>query len=142
MDMLVIKIMNFAQRLVNADRASLFLIDSKTNELYATIFDVGFDDLDVNQKQQDLSPGGTPSNEKIRGEEIRFAVGTGIAGMCAKSGETFNIVDAYSDPRFNRNVDQITGYKTESILCMPIYIRGSIIGVVEMVRIFFYHQKF
>ena len=40
MDTLIIKIMNFAQKLVNADRASLFLVDSKTNQLYARIFDV------------------------------------------------------------------------------------------------------
>ena len=40
MDTLIIKIMNFAQQLVDADRASLFLVDSKTNQLYARIFDV------------------------------------------------------------------------------------------------------
>ena len=39
MDALILKIMNFAQKLVNADRASLFLVDSKTNQLYARIFD-------------------------------------------------------------------------------------------------------
>ncbi len=40
MDTLIIKIMNFAQQLVDADRASLFLVDSKTNQLYARIFDI------------------------------------------------------------------------------------------------------
>ena len=40
MDTLIVKIMNFAQKLVTADRASLFLVDSKTNQLYARIFDV------------------------------------------------------------------------------------------------------
>lgn len=50
------------------------------------------------------------------------------------TGEILNITDAYSDPRFNRSVDQITGYRTETILCMPIFIRGSIIGVVQMVN--------
>lgn len=40
MDTLIGKIMNFAQKLVNADRASLFLVDAKTNQLYARIFDV------------------------------------------------------------------------------------------------------
>jgi cAMP and cAMP-inhibited cGMP 3',5'-cyclic phosphodiesterase 10 len=35
------KVMNFAQRLVDADRASLFLVDSRTKELYARIFDMG-----------------------------------------------------------------------------------------------------
>lgn len=132
MDMLVIKIMNYAQRLVNADRASLFLIDSKTNELYATIFDVGFDD-DVQDKMN--SPrGAKEATEKLKSEEIRFPLGTGFAGQCALTGEVLNIVDAYGDERFNRNVDQLTGYKTETILCMPILIRGSLIGVVEMVN--------
>ena len=40
MDTLIVKIMNFAQKLVDADRASLFLVDSKTNQLYARIFDI------------------------------------------------------------------------------------------------------
>lgn len=55
-------------------------------------------------------------------------------GQCALTGEIFNIVDAYSDERFNRNVDQLTGYKTQTILCMPIFIRNTLIGVVEMVN--------
>ncbi|XP_030762448.1 probable 3',5'-cyclic phosphodiesterase pde-5 [Sitophilus oryzae] len=126
MDMLILKIMNFAQRLVNADRASLFLLDSKNKELYATIFDIGvegnIDEMDGNKK---LS-----KNNK----EIRFPLGTGIAGQVAMTGEILNIKDAYSDERFNRTVDQITGYTTKSILCMPIYIKGSIIGVVQMVN--------
>ena len=40
MDTLIVKIMNFAQKLVSADRASLFLVDAKTNQLYARIFDI------------------------------------------------------------------------------------------------------
>lgn len=132
MDMLVIKIMSYAQRLVNADRASLFLIDSKTNELYATIFDVGFND-DIQEKMN--SPRGAKETaDKLKSEEIRFPLGTGIAGQCALTGDIFNINDAYGDERFNRNVDQITGYKTDTILCMPVFIRGSLIGVVEMVN--------
>ena len=61
-------------------------------------------------------------------------MGTGIAGQVALTGEVLNIEDAYSDPRFNRTVDQLTGYHTHSILCMPIFIRGSVIGVVQMVN--------
>ena len=52
----------------------------------------------------------------------------------AQTGETLNIPDAYKDPRFNPAVDKQTGYKTNTILCMPIYIRGSILGVVQMVN--------
>ncbi|KAF7284637.1 hypothetical protein GWI33_021826 [Rhynchophorus ferrugineus] len=131
MDMLVMKIMNFAQRLVNADRASLFLVDNKSKELYATIFDVGVEEASSDlENLKEIVPnanGGAP-------KEIRFPVGTGIAGQVAMTGEVLNIKDAYADERFNRTVDQLTGYKTKTILCMPIFIRGSIIGVVQMVN--------
>lgn len=131
MDMLVIKIMNFAQRLVDADRASLFLVDSKNKELYATIFDVGIE----TRTEGEVTTNENDENAKINtSKEIRFPLGTGIAGQVAMTGEILNIVDAYSDPRFNRTVDQLTGYRTETILCMPIFIRGSIIGVVQMVN--------
>ena len=43
MDVLIKKVMNFAQKLVSADRASLFLVDSKTKELYARLFDTGIE---------------------------------------------------------------------------------------------------
>ncbi|XP_017774954.1 PREDICTED: probable 3',5'-cyclic phosphodiesterase pde-5 isoform X2 [Nicrophorus vespilloides] len=118
-DKLVKKIMNFAQKLVDADRASLFLVDTKNNQLYATIFDVG---LDEEERVEATS------------KEIRFPLGIGIAGIVATTGEILNISDAYSDVRFNRSIDQLTGYKTDTILCMPIYIQGRIIGVVQMVN--------
>lgn len=130
MDMLVMKIMNFAQRLVDADRASLFLVDTKNRELYATIFDVGVGE----RMGHSNSDSGGEETSHPPSREIRFPIGTGIAGQVALSGEILNITDAYSDPRFNRTVDAITGYKTETILCMPIYIRGSLIGVVQMVN--------
>lgn len=71
------KIMNFAQRLVDADRASLFLVDAKNKELYATIFDIGVDDKDSVDKNGE-------SEELVKvntSKEIRFPLGTGIAGQ-------------------------------------------------------------
>ncbi|KAK0424025.1 hypothetical protein QR680_008463 [Steinernema hermaphroditum] len=122
MDAVIMKVMNFAQKLVHADRASLFLVDSKTNELYARIFDVGT---------------GADEHMKIDADgkkEIRFPIGRGIAGHVAKSGEGLNIENAYDDDRFNRDIDLKTGYMTKTILCMPIFIRGIVIGVVQMVN--------
>lgn len=130
-DSLVIKIMNFAQRLVDADRASLFLVDSKSKELYATVFDVGVGEETLAEIRS------LASEEEVSiqpSKEIRFPLGTGIAGQVAMNGHVLNIKDAYADPRFNRAVDQLTGYTTHTILCMPIFIRGSIIGVVQMVN--------
>lgn len=63
-----ISIQNFAQKLVNADRASLFLVDNKTNELYARIFDVGTEADEAGQ----LDTNGQ--------KEIRFPMDRGIAG--------------------------------------------------------------
>ncbi|XP_018325357.1 probable 3',5'-cyclic phosphodiesterase pde-5 isoform X2 [Agrilus planipennis] len=132
MDILVTKIMNFAQRLVDADRASLFLLDSKNKELYATIFDVGLETSRENVDDDSEENAKKASNNTSK--EIRFPLGTGIAGQVAMTGEVLNITDAYADERFNRTVDQLTGYRTRTILCMPIFIRGSIIGVVQMVN--------
>ncbi|KAH9523478.1 putative 3',5'-cyclic phosphodiesterase pde-5 [Bulinus truncatus] len=58
----------------------------------------------------------------------------GVAGYVASTGKVLNIKDAYKDPRFNPEVDIRTGYKTKTILCMPIFIRGVVIGVVQMVN--------
>ncbi|XP_045461799.1 probable 3',5'-cyclic phosphodiesterase pde-5 isoform X3 [Harmonia axyridis] len=134
MDALIVKIMNFAQKLVDADRASLFLVDSKNKELYATVFDVG-----IGGPESDSSCSNEESAKSQFSNEIRIPLGTGIAGMVAMTGEILNIKDAYADCRFNSTVDQLTGYKTNTILCMPIFIRGSLIGVVQMVN---KHQGF
>ncbi|KAK3748923.1 hypothetical protein QZH41_019879, partial [Actinostola sp. cb2023] len=120
MDVVIEKIMAFAKRLVNADRCALFMLDTKTNELFANLFDEGDED-------------GT--GYKFRnGREIRFAVTKGIAGYVASKGIIQNIRDAYRDPRFNREVDMTTGYTTRNILCVPVRCKGSIIGVVQMVN--------
>lgn len=128
MDTLMMKIMNFAQRLVNADRASLFLVDPKKQEVFATLFDVG---APMSKQHDGNNTDGTMQNKQ---QEIRFSLGTGIAGYVAETGEVVNVVNAYKDPRFNNSIDKLTGYKTESILCMPIFIKGVVIGVVQMVN--------
>ena len=63
----------------------------------------------------------------------RFAVGTGIAGYVAETGQTLNVSDAYTDDRFNKAIDEQTGYITRSILCMPICIRGQVKLVTRIV---------
>ncbi|MFH4979507.1 hypothetical protein AB6A40_006216 [Gnathostoma spinigerum] len=122
MDSLIKKVMAYARKLTNADRASLFLVDHKTNELYARIFDIGTEGKFSEQLDK-------------RGQrEIRFSAGKGISGYVASTGSSLNIEDAYEDPRFNPEIDIKTGYKTKSILCMPIFIRETVIGVVQMVN--------
>lgn len=81
---------------IQADRCSVFLYDRKSNELWSKVA-LGMDS-----------------------QEIRFPADKGLAGHVVKTGETINIKNAYVDERFNKEIDLQTGYKTTTILCMPI----------------------
>ena len=111
LEKLIQAIMQAARELLTADRCTLFLIDNEKNELWSQV-----------QGREGL-------------QSIRFPVGVGIAGFVAQTGALVNIADAYKDPRFNPEIDKRTGYKTHSILCMPLKnISGQIIGVTQMIN--------
>lgn len=106
LDRLLEMILSEAVKVVDADRCSLFIVDRARNELWTKVAQ------------------GT--------SEIRIPLGTGIAGAVAASGEVINIPDAYADPRFNRSVDQTTGYQTKTILCVPMRdASGAVVGVIQ-----------
>ncbi|HET9531008.1 MAG TPA: GAF domain-containing protein [Blastocatellia bacterium] len=96
---------------MQADRSTLFLLDRKTGELFSRV----------------------AQGDNIK--EIRFPMNLGVAGYVATTGETLNIKDAYSDSRFNQEVDRMTGYRTNTILCMPVKTSaGEIIGVIQVLN--------
>lgn len=64
-------------------------------------------------------------------EEFRVALGQGIAGWVAQTGQGVVSNDVSQDPRFFGGIDQQTGYTTRSILCAPLMRRDQIIGVIE-----------
>ena len=93
---------------LGTERGSLFLNDAPTNELYSRV-----------------------AQGNIR-REIRLLNTTGIAGHVFQSGESLIIHEPYADPRFNRSIDEQTGYITRNILCVPIKtVKGEIIGVAQ-----------
>jgi adenylate cyclase len=93
---------------LGAERGTLFLNDAETNELFSRV-----------------------AQGNIQ-REIRFLNHTGIAGHVFTTGEAVLIADAYADPRFNRSIDEQTGFVTRSILCVPIKtVKGEIIGVSQ-----------
>lgn len=78
------------------------MVDSRTKELYARIFDIGREENDVlDSSSLQVKDGQTRlvSDERAC---IRFPLDKGIAGHVATTGHTLNITDAYSDARFNR----------------------------------------
>ncbi|MEM6959763.1 MAG: GAF domain-containing protein, partial [Myxococcota bacterium] len=96
---------------VDADRATLYLLDDDTGELWAKI---------------------SQGEELV---EIRLKVGDGIAGAVARSGRSLNVKDAYQDTRFDAEWDRRTGYRTRSILCVPMKNQhGRTIGVVQVLN--------
>ena len=95
-------------RVTNSERGSLFLNDTQTNELYSRV-----------------ALGGVK-------REIRFLNNTGIAGWAFTEGEALIVPDAYADPRFNKEIDQKTGFTTRNILCVPVTtVKGEVIGVAQ-----------
>jgi putative methionine-R-sulfoxide reductase with GAF domain len=98
--------------LLDAERASLFLVDRATGELVLRV-------------AQDLPAGGS----------IRIPAGTGIAGAAAAAGKPVRVDDAYADPRFNPEVDRRTGFVTRSILCLPLHDRqGRVFAVTQLLN--------
>ncbi|MBE7711490.1 MAG: GAF domain-containing protein [Cyanobacteria bacterium SIG31] len=113
-DNLIRTIAEETKEALNADRCTVFLYDKENNELYSKVA-TGLDD------------------EK----ELRIPADKGLAGHVVQTGETINIKDAYKDERFNKNIDKKTGYRTKTILCMPIKnFNQEIIGVFQVLNKF------
>ena len=111
-DRLLQLIMKETTRAMDADRSSLFLLDRERSELWSRIA------LGLEEKK-----------------EIRFRSHLGIAGQVATSGQVLNIPEAYDDPRFNKEVDRQTGYRTKTILCTPVRNKeGTIVGVLQVLN--------
>ena len=91
------------------------------------------EDTDSNERAKNMTDAATKKHKPNPG--FRIPIGTGVAGFVAKTRQGLNIKDAYADPRFNRAVDKQTGFKTNSILCLPIFGPISGEGVPELVGV-------
>jgi adenylate cyclase len=92
----------------DSERSTLFLNDEETGELYSRVAQGNFH------------------------REIRLLNNSGVAGHVFQTGEGLVINDAYKDARFNRSVDEQTGFITRSILAAPIKtVKGELIGVAQ-----------
>ena len=111
LEQLLMTIAEQTKLVLKADRCTVFLYDKEKNELWSKVA-LG-----------------------MESEEIRFSADKGFAGAVLKTGETIRIQDAYSDKRFNQDIDKKTGYKTYNLLCMPMRnIKYEIIGVFQVLN--------
>ncbi len=108
---LIERLVRSARSITDADRASLFLIDPATGELWSKVA------------------------EGVEVKEIRVSAGAGVIGWVAREKEILNIANAYEDDRFNPDVDRDTGYRTRTILCAPMWsLQHEILGVVQVIN--------
>lgn len=114
LDTVLQTIIDALRDLLQADRATVFVYDA-SNETLVTRVAHGI--------------GGAST--------IRIPLTQGIAGYCAQTKEMINIPDAYADERFDCNVDARTGYRTQSILAVPLLDDGGgLVGVAQVLNKF------
>ena len=114
LDPLLETIATAATTVLDCERASVFVLDRAAGELASRVA-TGIDDSPI--------------------REIRFSVGVGIAGEVARTGTAVNLPDAYADPRFNPDFDRRSGFRTRSMLTVPLADHdGTIVGVLQLLN--------
>ena len=103
--------MDMIRVIMNVEAGSLYLVNN--NELE---FTVGF-----NIKVEPI-------------KKFQLKVGQGIAGYTAARGESIIINDAQKSPHFDPKIDETTGFKTLSALCVPMISKGKVIGILEVLN--------
>ena len=98
-------------RLLNADRCSLFIVDEAEKELWTRVA-VGVDDT------------------------IRLPMtNAGLTGEALTAASVLNVSDCDAHPKFNKSVDQRTGFKTEALIACPVRnCDGEVVAVVEAIQ--------
>jgi signal transduction histidine kinase/putative methionine-R-sulfoxide reductase with GAF domain len=111
LDALLELIMTKVTTLMDADRGTLFVVSDDGQELWSKV---------------------SQGSARI---EIRLALGEGIAGWVAQTRELVNIPDAYADQRFQPAVDHKSGYRTRSMLSVPMLgAQGGLVGVLQVLN--------
>jgi sigma-B regulation protein RsbU (phosphoserine phosphatase) len=113
LDSLLAFILKKAKDLLKVESASMMLVDEKANELEFKVV--------LGPKSETVKP-------------FRLPIGQGISGWVAEHGEAILIEDVYSDPRFDPSFDKRSGYRTRSMLCVPLKWNKKVIGVMTLLN--------
>ena len=113
LDSLLEYIMQKSQNVMTAEAASLMLVIEESNELEFKV---------------------TLGPRAVEVKPFRLPLGQGISGWVAQTGEAVLISDAYSDPRFDPSFDKRSGFKTDSMLCVPMIHQSKVVGVMTLIN--------
>ncbi len=113
LDSILQTIMDKMAEFFRPDTWSLLMVDEQKDELYFAI-----------------AVGDAADTLKT----VRLKVGEGIAGWVARHGESLIVPDVYSDPRFSKRIDEMTKWKTRSIICVPLKSKHRVLGVIQLIN--------
>jgi Nif-specific regulatory protein len=100
-------------RIMRAKASSLLLLDQKTKKLYFKV---------------------TTGSKKDEMKNFAIKLGQGIAGHVAETGRPLLIEDVARDGRWYRGISDQIGFKTRSILCVPMKVEDKVIGAIEFIN--------
>ena len=105
--------MKSAEEFINAEASSIFELDAENNELFIRV---------------------ARGEKKDPIKNIRLKLGEGIAGWVVQSGQPIVVHDVSKEKKFSEKYDKITGFKTRSLICVPLILRGSTIGAIQVLN--------
>jgi diguanylate cyclase (GGDEF)-like protein len=114
LDSILQTIMEKMAEFFRPDTWSLLMVDEQRGELY---FAIAIGDAADSLKH------------------VRLKVGEGIAGWVAQHGERLIVPDVSRDPRFTKRIDDMTEWKTQSIICVPLRSKHRVLGVIQLVNV-------
>ncbi|GBF50837.1 serine phosphatase RsbU [Leptospira ryugenii] len=106
-------IMLYSKDLLEAEASSLFLLDSD---------DFLYCEVALGEKGEIIQ------------QYARLELGEGIVGTVAQEKKPIALEDAYQDPRFNPEMDKRSGFRTKSLICVPLFVEDKIIGTLEVIN--------
>jgi two-component system, NtrC family, sensor histidine kinase HydH len=105
--------MRFSEEFINAEASSIYELDEEENELFIRV---------ARGEKKDLI------------KTVRLKVGEGIAGRVVQTGEPIVVQDVGKEKRFSDKYDHMSGFKTRSLLCVPLTLRGKTIGAIQVLN--------
>jgi diguanylate cyclase (GGDEF)-like protein len=114
LDSILQTIMDKVAEYFRPDTWSLLMVDEGKDELYFAIA-VG------------------PASDTLK--NVRLRVGEGIAGWVARHGEPLIVPDVYTDARFAKRIDEMTQWKTRSIICIPLKSKHRVLGAIQLINV-------
>lgn len=105
--------MKFSEEFINAEASSIYELDEEKDELFIRV---------ARGEKKDLI------------KKVRLKVGEGVAGSVVQTGEPMVIQDVYKEKKFSNKYDRMSGFKTRSLLCVPLILRGKTIGAIQVLN--------